>query len=920
MLDLRKLIVFLAACLIIPSALMAQGFQIGTIGGVITDQTGAVLPGVTVTATSVERNNSRSEVTDEHGRYRIPSLPLGSYKVEAALSGFTSASRTVNVEADKVTTTDLSMRLAGTTGAITVTAQSPVVDPQNQATTTRLSTKEYEKAPVGRSYQSIVGLTPGASTGTASNPTVNGALSSANQYLFDGVDTTDPTTGTFSANLNFEAIQEVNVLSTGMSAEYGRATGAVVNVITKSGTNTPSGSLKLLTTNDKWNKQNGTVNTITKASLSRPIFNHTNYRETGTLGGPIWRDHLWGFAALEKNKPVSASSITTQTAEEYSSHRNERFGNYRLDAQLTPSHHLTGKYSDDPITGIANNYVEATDLNVITNQGQGGNTKVLQYNGVFGNSFTADAMYSDATSKITVSPYKIGPYDNGAAIYDFNVGKYYNGMYFGQGNNTSRPRKQLVAAGTYFAKLGDNTHEFKAGIDNENIRSLSYYSYGNNRLYYVTDYNPKTGTFTPVERDDFDDPGPATSKGSINAFYARDRFGVGSHLNAEVGLRYEKQNGHNDAGQLVMKASSLAPRLSAGYDVFANGRSVVSATAGRYYDFLLQSFADQYQQAASRANYTEFDWDPATKKYVNVGHFITAGGSTLPPALNLKPGHMDEYTFGFQQQLTNTSGAGVKLISRKWGNQVEDIYDFDAAGNIKQSYINWNGDKRTYKALQATFDKRFSTNWAFYGNYTYSKTKGNDFASFGSTNLDFSNEDCRTTADPTVGTNGVMPCSQVIASQAGLATYDVPHVLNAIGTYGWKLGPVNLTYGAVGKWQSGLPYSKVRTMTVLRNGKTTSNTETYYYEGRGSDRLPSNWTVDNSLEGTFRVMGRTELGLKAEVFNITNNEEAISTANTNWCNAQTTGCATTRTNFGAQTARSHYQTPRSYRFTALLRF
>ena len=126
-----------------------------------------------------------------------------------------------------------------------MTGQQPVVDRTNVSANTQLSVKEYEKAPVARGYQAIAAFTPGVvdqpGNPSGGNPQVHGANNSSNVFLFDGVDTTDTTTGTFGANLNFEAIQEVSVQTAGMSAEYGRAQGAVINVITKSGT-TSSGN------------------------------------------------------------------------------------------------------------------------------------------------------------------------------------------------------------------------------------------------------------------------------------------------------------------------------------------------------------------------------------------------------------------------------------------------------------------------------------------------------------------------------------------------------------------------------------------------------------------------------------------------------------------------------------------------------
>jgi outer membrane receptor protein involved in Fe transport len=916
-----KLFVVALILALTPTMLMAQGFQVGNIAGVAADQTGGALPGVTVTVTHTERGLSRSEVTDAQGRYRFAALPLGVYRVEATLEGFAPTKlASVRVEADKTTTTDLTMSLAAASEAITVTAEAPVVDPTNTTTTTRLSTEEYEKAPIGRSYQTIAGFAPGISRNGNGNPNANGALSSNNAFIFDGIDTTDPTTGTFGANINFEAIQEVNVMTTGLSAEYGRTTGAVVSVITKSGTNDFEGSLKLITTNDDWDAQNKSRNQVTGVSNARPKVDHNNNRKAVTLGGPLWRDHLWFFGAYEEFKPIVAAQQTTFTNENFGGPQDLKLQNYRLNWQVTPSHQVWAKYNEDPYTGILRNYTEATDLYVVTAQGQGGEQKNAQYSGVFGSNFSLDAQYGEADNTITVSPYQIGPYDNGAAIYDATTGKYFNGNYFGVGNFTGRPREQWNVAGTYFATLGGNSHEFKVGLDNQEMESTSYYTYGNNRLYEVENYNPATGTFTPIYRYDFADPGPQTSSGDIQSIYARDKFSVGRRLNMEVGLRYEKQGGQNDVGKDIVKASAFAPRFGMTYDLFGNGSTLLTASAGRFNGWILQSFSDAAAEKVSRTNYKQYAYNPSTGAYDFIGEYIQPSGSAFPVNFDLDPDTMDEFTLGVQRQIAGNAGVTIRGIYRTWDNFVEDRILFQN-GAASTTYFNDSSAERTYKGIQATFDKRFSNNWSLYTNYTYSQTRGNNFTNINSVNADYENVNCRATADTSLP---VMPCSEAIASLDGIPSYDVPHVFNLLGTYGLNLGRVNLTFGAGGQYRSGYAYSKTTSLKPLNpaTGAALQPTYTYYYDGLGSERLPSVWSVDTSIEATIGIWRTVEFGVKGEVFNVTNRQEQIDTSLTAWCSESntTTACVNNRARHGLAQTRAQFQAPRGFRLTTLVRF
>ena len=216
---LRFLARFLLATALVAVAVpsLAQPAQTGTISGEVKDATGAVLPGVTVIVTSQDRGFARETVSDESGRYVFPAMPIGLYTLSATLQGFQTATVTDNlVEVEKTTHVEIAMRIGALTDTVQVIGETPIVDPTTVTATTRLSKDEFEKLPVGRSYQALIGAAPGV-VGTG-NVNSAGALTTANLFVIDAVDTTDPTTGTFGTNLNFEAIQEVSVLTSAVGA------------------------------------------------------------------------------------------------------------------------------------------------------------------------------------------------------------------------------------------------------------------------------------------------------------------------------------------------------------------------------------------------------------------------------------------------------------------------------------------------------------------------------------------------------------------------------------------------------------------------------------------------------------------------------------------------------------------------------
>ena len=184
------------------------------------------------------------------------------------------------MDADRTTDVNITMRLAPTEERVEVTGEVPLVDKTNVSATTTVDTTLTQKLAIGRSYQTLIQSAPGVTgLAAAGNPNSHGALAGNNQYLFDGVDTTDVTTGTFGQNFNYEAIDEVVVSTSGISAEYGRAQGAIVNVITKSGTNAFSGSAKYIMTNDEWNEDNKGKNPANGVAFNRTKF--TRYSPAG---------------------------------------------------------------------------------------------------------------------------------------------------------------------------------------------------------------------------------------------------------------------------------------------------------------------------------------------------------------------------------------------------------------------------------------------------------------------------------------------------------------------------------------------------------------------------------------------------------------------------------------------------------------
>ena len=236
--------------------LLAQE-QTASIQGVITDSTGAALPGVTVEASSADRGQKLAVQSDSGGHYQFPSVPPGVYTVTASLSGMQSAiAKDVQAKLGTSPKVDLVLKVAAVSESVTVTAEPQLVDVTSSAAQTSIRTETFEKLPRGRDFSTVVVQAPSANQNNKDGGiSIDGASGAENRYIMDGVDTTNPQTGVQGKALMTEFVDEVQVKSAGYPAEFGGSTGGVINVVTKTGTNDFKGTLGGEYTNTSWNGQ-----------------------------------------------------------------------------------------------------------------------------------------------------------------------------------------------------------------------------------------------------------------------------------------------------------------------------------------------------------------------------------------------------------------------------------------------------------------------------------------------------------------------------------------------------------------------------------------------------------------------------------------------------------------------------------------
>ena len=321
---------FLALSLVILAAAPAIAQTAAArVEGLVTDNTGAALPGATITATNVGTNASRIDVTDTKGAYSIPALPVGNYRIQVELSGFKTEVTPMTLTVNQVARLDFKLQLGGVSETVTVTATAPLIEKSTSEISTLIDQKQIENLPLnGRNFTQLATLVPGVNRGIpGSNSSgggsgtdaetfrysefggaalsVNGVREQFNNYLIEGVDNNESLVNSIAYLPPPEAIREFSVITTNASAEYGRAAGGIQNLVIKSGTNQFTGSAY-----DFYRPKS--LAATPKFATEKPDFKNNDFGLT--LGGPVFRDKTFFFGSyhgLRNSIPVEAGNFVT---------------------------------------------------------------------------------------------------------------------------------------------------------------------------------------------------------------------------------------------------------------------------------------------------------------------------------------------------------------------------------------------------------------------------------------------------------------------------------------------------------------------------------------------------------------------------------------------------------------------------------
>ena len=788
---MRKWIVVASALVILltGSRALAQNAQVS---GTLKDQSGGVLPGVTVTAKNTETGLTRSAVTEPSGDYRVPALPPGTYTVTAELQGFGTETRpAIVLIIDQDAVLNFTLKPAAVSEVLTVTGEAPIVDTTKSDVSTSVSTQQIQDLPVAsRRWIDLAMLTPGTSQdnirGFFYRGNVNiggGTREYSNGFIVDGVNNTWAEMGEPRQNFAMDAIQEFKVSTSNYKAEYGLATGGLLTVVTKSGTNQLHGSGLMFfrdasITAEEYPQKLLDAQQNVPEGTNKPKYHR--YQYGGTAGGPIVRDKTHFFFAYEgtkeqQNFTINTNGIWPQYQGVFPSKQTRWTYNAKLDHQLSRNQSIFFRFGAEdeyrPIITTGGRTTPSASFDF----GVPRQSAVLSHTWVMNSRALNDFRFQYAYSKYQVAP----PYSHGDwAPGDFTdriklctpVFSYPSVVVGGCGNAQMGPehRYQLKDDFSRLTQAWGGTHQLKIGLDYSYIPfegDLTNSPFGSWTFPKDTVYNPNDSSTFPTT---YTESLPTYANIPIHTFatYLQDDWKARDGVTFNLGLRYDVQKGSFNEnipdllgkiqdklgrnGSFPLDPSVVAqprsgrgdfnnfgPRVGVAWDPRNDGVMNIHAAYGMFYDNM-----------RTLQNFNELTWPQAQQVIINrpafpdpyQGTSRNAFVSTAPPNITVMSNatvspYAHQLNVGVNRILMRQFAVTVdwSYINRYSDRDTVDpnipnqttrvkLYPQFARVNFWQSTAD-----NTYRALLVKVEKRMSHHYQFLTSYTLSAAKDQNF-------------------------------------------------------------------------------------------------------------------------------------------------------------------------------------------------
>jgi len=897
-----------AAVCFFAAPVFAQGQQYGTVSGRVSDVDRLPLPGVAITVSSEALQGARTTTTDVNGIYSLPGLAPGAYTVKFELNNMSTVERRATVPLGSTVVLDQQLTLAPVKEVVDVRAATPAAVTSHGSVNLPLS--EIQRLPAGRTPFLIAELSPGVTDNTPSQSqiTVSGAFAYDNVFLMNGVDINDNVLGTPNNVFIEDAIQEVQVLGSGVSAEYGRFSGGVINVITRSGGNAFSGTFRTNLTNPAWIKETPFERAAktSRASKLSPTYEFS-------AGGPVLRDRLWFFGGARAERTTN-STVFAQTRIPFTSTNDNTRYEGKLTGTIARGQTLQGMFIDNQTDLHQPSLGASIDPATITSPSTPNHILAATWRGLLGARTFAEAQYSQkgwrlehvggTSAAIVDSPFL------SRGVSGVPAGLHYNGPYFDSTDPEERNNQQLTGSVTHLlSSRGLGTHEVKSGFEyftstrvGGNSQSLSGYVFqadyklgadarpeldANGRL--IPRFIPGTTrmqTWMPLR-------GSSIDVNTASA-YVTDHWTAGSRFTFDLGMRYERVRSDATGDIDGARGNTLVPRLAAAYDLTADGRTIVHASYGAY--------SGKYNDVQFSRNSNVGNADRITGTYAgpagegrdfapgfDPANYQTFTG-TFPTANVSFDDHLEspvtrEVTFGIARELFGSGWARATYVSRHAAHIVDDFITMDGGQTViarngvslgafdNVVYRNTDLPKRDYQALQFESAYRFGPRLAVNGHWTVQLQNDGTFEGESSTGP----------AIPSL--IGDYPEIYIAARSFPDGRLDdfQRSKVRVWATYAFDLGRFgSLDVAPLYRYNSAKTYSLVATvpLTATQIASTPGyarlpTSQPIFFGARGSQRFEGYQLLDFAATYAVPVWQSLRPWVKVEVLNALNNQKLI---------------------------------------------
>ncbi|MEO8258538.1 MAG: TonB-dependent receptor [Acidobacteriota bacterium] len=739
----------------------------GTITGRALDGQGQPLPGVTVTATSPNLQGTRTATTGTQGDYIFAVLPPGTYTVSFELPGFDRQKRSVALAPTQVYPLDIAMGLPSLDVVVNVVGAASVLV-QTAQVATNLSQVLIAALPTNRDINAALLLAPSVhATGPGGSYSISGGMTFENRFLLNGVTINENLRGQPYDLYIEDAIQETTVASAGISAEFGHFGGGVVNVITKSGGDRFSGSLRDTLNNDSWRA-------LTPYAADQKAADLLSTYEY-TLGGPILHNRLWFFTAGRLQNTTEGRTLAT-TNGSYDFGRVLRRYEGKATYSTNSRARLEGSYmmSTEQQTNAAQDITLAMDRSSLFDTTRDLDLFTINYFGILTPRLAVEARYSVRNDTIKDFGGRSTDQVNGTLLLDGTTGRrYWAPTFCGVCDPEERDNQTLFLKGSYFrSTAGAGSHNTVFGYDGFNDRRFAnnhqsgsdYRIYGSSTIVTGETVTPVfiSGPTTVIQWNPIRVESLGTKFRTHGAFFS-DSWRISSRLTANLGLRFDKNDGVNSAGDVVSRDSAWSPRLGVVWDPTGGERWSVSGSIGRYVSALANTIANTGSAGGNSDNYLYvyegpsinaskvvevptaaavgqvFDWfntHGGTSRPLSSGSYpisLVAVGTTPVIRDSLTSPNALEYAGGISRRLGERATVRADLIYRSF----HDFYAWrtdqttgsvtDSLGQTLDLTLVENTDrlKRRYAGLSTQGTYRAAARLNLGATYTLSRTWGN---------------------------------------------------------------------------------------------------------------------------------------------------------------------------------------------------